>query len=168
MRKKSILFTFVIFAVFLVVTSSFGGTAKTAALKAPVIAFIDFDIAGQKFVITKDLMEEYQADAEYYNSLLKPIEDELKRLQTLGESSTTFQLKVNEYQLQQQKYQNQLQTKYNPKLETANNKLLELAKEYARLNGIDILLTNKVAVFIDDMYDVTEEFVVYANSKASR
>jgi Skp family chaperone for outer membrane proteins len=146
----------------------FAGTPSTAKLKAPVIAFIDFDKAGQEFLELKTLLQEYQADAEYYNSLLKPLEDEITRLRNLGDSSTTYQLKVNEYQLQQQKYVNQLKTKYDPLAEAKQKRLLELAKDYARINGIDILLTKVVAIFVSDVFDVTDDFIKYANSKASR
>jgi Skp family chaperone for outer membrane proteins len=88
-------------------------------------------------------------------------------LRNLGDSSTTYQLKINEYQLQQQKFVNQLKMKYDPLAEAKQQRLLELAKEYARINGIDVLLTKVVAIFVADAYDVTDDFIKYANSKAT-
>lgn len=146
----------------------FAGTPITAKSKTPVIAFIDFDKAGQDFTELKKLLQEYQADAEYYNSLLKPLEDDITRLRNLGDTSTTYQLKVNEYQLQQQKYVDQLKAKYDPLAAEKQQKLLDLAKEYARINNIDILLTKVVAIQVADIYDVTDDFIKYANSKATR
>jgi len=51
--------------------------------------------------------------------------------------------------------------------EAKQQRLLELAKEYARINGIDVLLTKVVAIHVADAYDVTDDFIKYANSKAS-
>ncbi len=164
MRKKAFL---TLFSLILITMVAVAGTPQTASTNSPVIAFIDFEVAGQEFVESKSLMEEYQADAEYYNSLLKPLEDEIMRLKNSGEEQTKgYQLKVNEYQLQRDKYTNQLQEKYTGKFEQVNQKLLELANDYAQINNIDILLTSKVAVFVNDAFDLTENFIQYANSQA--
>ena len=88
-------------------------------------------------------------------------------MRNLGDSRTTYQLKINEHQLQQQKFVNQLKMKYDPLAEAKQQRLLELAKEYARINGIDVLLTKVVAIFVADAYDVTDDFIKYANSKAT-
>ena len=147
--------------------TAIAGTPFSASSRQPVMAFIDFDIAGQDFIEAKNLMEEYQADAEYYNSLLKPLEDEIVKMQSAGEQETkTFQLKVNEYQLQKDKYTTQLQQKYSTKFEQVNQRLLDLAEEYAKIKNIDVLLTSKVSVYIADDYNLTTDFVTYANSKA--
>ncbi len=158
---------FVIFLILSVFSVGIFVASEVSSAPKPVIAFIDFDLAGKQFTETKALMEEYQADAEYYNSLLKPIEDELMRLKNGGDdSSNTFQLKYNEYQLTKQKYLEQIEKKYQPKFTSINDRLLSMARDYARSNGIDILLTSKVAVYINTVYDVTSDFVVYANSQA--
>jgi len=167
MKGKPVVLLIFFVTMGLLIGTVFAGTPSTAKLKTPVTAFIDFDKAGQEFIELKTLLQEYQADAEYYNSLLKPLEDEITRLRNLGDSSTTYQLKVNEYQLQQQKFVNQLKTKYDPLAEAKQQRLLNLAKDYARINGIDILLTKVVAIFVADTYDVTDDFIKYANSKAS-
>jgi Skp family chaperone for outer membrane proteins len=148
--------------------TAIAGTPFSASTRQPVIAFIDFDIAGQDFTEAKNLMEEYQADAEYYNSLLKPLEDEIVKMQSAGEdqNSQTFQLKVNQYQLQKDKYTTQLQQKYTTKFEQVNQRLLDLAEEYAKIKNIDVLLTSKVSVYIADDFDLTADFITYANSKA--
>ena len=112
-------------------------------------------------------MEEYQADAEYYNGLLKPLEDEIIRMRNAGEeNSKSYQLKVNEYSLQKDKFTTQLQEKYTVQFEKVNEKLLTLAEEYAKINNIDILITNKVAVYIADDFDLTQDFINFANSRA--
>jgi Skp family chaperone for outer membrane proteins len=131
------------------------------------MGFIDFDIAGQQFLESKNLMEEYQADAEYYNSLLKPLEDEIIRMRNAGEeNSKSYQLKVNEYSLQKDKFTTQLQEKYTSQFEKVNEKLLTLAEEYAKINNIDMLITNKVAVYIANDFDLTQDFINFANSRA--
>ncbi len=148
--------------------TAIAGTPFSASTRQPVIAFIDFEIAGQEFIEARNLMEEYQADAEYYTSLLKPLEDEIVKLQSAGEdqNSPTFNLKVNEYKLQNEKYTTQLKNKYTEKFEQTNQKLLDLAAEYAKIKNIDVLLTSKVSVYIADDYDLTTDFITYANSKA--
>ncbi|HOO33336.1 MAG TPA: OmpH family outer membrane protein [Thermotogota bacterium] len=163
--KKVILLSVLITVLF--AFTAVAGTPFTASARQPVIAFIDFDIAGQEFIEAKNLMEEYQADAEYYNSLLKPLEDEIVKMQSAGDqTSQSFQLKVNEYQLQKDKYTSQIQNKYTSKFEDVNQRLLDLAAEYAKIKNIDVLLTDKVSVYTSDDYDLTEDFVTYANSKA--
>ncbi|HPE68781.1 MAG TPA: OmpH family outer membrane protein [Thermotogota bacterium] len=165
MNMRNIRFVTLFFVLTLVVgTLLLAGTPFTAASRAPVIAFIDFDRAGQEFNELKELMQEYQADAEYYNSLLKPLEDELVQLQKQSTTSNTFQMKLNEYQLQQQKYLNQIESKYNPRVESLQQKLMDYAKEYAKINGIDILLTKAVSMYVNDMYDVTTNFIQYVNT----
>jgi len=165
MKKRTIITT--VLAMFLLMTILSAGTPFSASSSQPVIGFIDFDIAGQQFLESKNLMEEYQADAEYYNGLLKPLEDEIIRMRNAGEeSSKSYQLKVNEYSLQKDKFTTQLQEKYTVQFEKVNEKLLALAEEYAKINNIDVLITNKVAVYIADDYDLTQDFIEFANSRA--
>ncbi len=156
----------VVSVVLLFAFSVFGGTARSAAARTPVIAFIDFDQAGEQYTEARVLLQEYQADVEYYNSLLRPLENELMQMQSMGNVGSDFQLKQNEYLLQKQRYQTQIQNKYTPRLDAINEKLIALAKEYAQINGIDVLMTNKVAIYVDFSYDVTQEFVTFANSRA--
>ncbi|MFP4461242.1 MAG: OmpH family outer membrane protein [Thermotogota bacterium] len=165
MKKRTII-TIVLSTVLLTAILS-AGTPMSASSRQPVMGFIDFDEAGQQFLESKNLMEEYQADAEYYNGLLKPLEDEIVRMRNAGEeNSKSYQLKVNEYSLQKDKFTTQLQEKYTVQFEKVNEKLLKLAEEYAKINDIDILLTNKVAVYITDDFDLTEDFIEFANSRA--
>jgi len=158
--------TFVITLFLSILLSGVLFASDVSSAPKPVIAFIDFDVAGNQFSETKTVMEDYQADADYYNSLLKPLEDELMRLQNEGEnSSNTFQLKYNEYQLTKQKYLEQIEKKYQPKFTAINQKLINMSKDYARVNGIDVVFTSKVTVFINEIYDITSDFIVYANSQ---
>lgn len=167
MRKLGIRTGVVFLIISLMAVAAFGGTARTAAARAPVIAFIDFEKAGEQFSEARALMQEYQADVEYYNSLLRPLENELMEMQNMGNVGSDFQLKQNEYLLQKQRYQTQLQNKYSPRLDAINERLVSLAREYARINGIDVLMTSKVAIYIDFDYDVTDEFIAFANSRAN-
>ncbi len=165
MNKRNKIMT--VLVLFSLSIALFAGTPFTASSRQPVLGFVDFEIAGQKFLESKNLMEEYQADAEYYNNLLKPLEDEILRMRSTGqETSKSYQLKINEYQLQKDKFTTQLQEKYTGKFEQVNQKLLTLAEEYAKINNIDVLLTNKVAVFITDDFDLTEDFIKFANTRA--
>jgi len=164
--KKRTMITTILATLFLALIVT-AGTPFSAGSRQPVLGFIDFDIAGQQFLESKNLMEEYQADAEYYNSLLKPLEDEIIRMRSAGEeSSKSYQLKVNEYSLQKDKFTTQLQEKYTVQFEKVNEKLLTLAEEYAKINSIDVLLTNKVAVYIADDFDLTLDFIEFANARA--
>jgi Skp family chaperone for outer membrane proteins len=124
-------------------------------------------LPGRILLSQKNLMEEYQADAEYYNGLLKPLEDEIVAMQSAGDqNSQSLQLKVNEYQLHKNQYTTQLQQKYQSRFDDVNQKLLDLAAEYAQIKNIDVLLTSKVSVYIADDFDLTDDFIAYANSKA--
>ncbi len=165
MKKRTIIT--ICLAMFALTTILTAGTPFSASSRQPVMGFIDFDIAGQQFLESKNLMEEYQADAEYYNGLLKPLEDEIIRMRNAGEeNSKSYQLKVNEYSLQKDKFTTQLQEKYTVQFEKVNEKLLLLAEEYAKINNIDVLITNKVAVYIAEDFDLTQDFIEFANSRA--
>ena len=147
-------------AVSIVAALTFAGSEK-GDLR---IAYVDIAKATDGYVKMKQLNEEYKKDVAFYKEKLQKLEKEIENLKKSGASQEEINKKQEELIQKKRLYEGLIQQEYQPKIQQILQEVVQKAKDFAKLMGYDVLLTNQGAVYASERVDVTDEFIEYLNS----
>ncbi len=129
------------------------------------IAYVDLEKATESYYKWQELNEKYKRDYSFYQSKLKEMEDELKRLQERGASQAEIQKKREEILARKTEYENILRNEYQPKIQEVINEVVKKISEYASVMRYNlVLIKQNVVLYGDPALDITQQVIAYINS----
>ncbi len=135
-----------------------------AERSTPKIAVVDVAKAAQQYNKMKELNANYKKDFQFYKSKLDEIQKEIEEMKIKGAPKEEIEKKQQEYLQKKQLFEGMLQQEYNPKIQAVLNEVVEKAKEFAKKEGVDILIGQGV-IYAKEDYDLTQDFINYLNSQ---
>lgn len=129
------------------------------------IAYVDLEKVTESYYKWQELNEKYKRDYSFYQSKLKEMEDELKRLQERGASQAEIQKKQEEILARKTEYENVLRNEYQPKIQEVINEVVKKISEYASVMRYNlVLIKQNVVLYGDPALDITQQVIAYINS----
>ncbi len=152
--------------------------AKSAELKAPVIAVIDVQKIMQESNASKSiskafetLRDTYQKEISALEDKLRKGEDELRKQQTvlapdaLANKRRDFEKQVAEVQKTVQTRKRVLETTLNEAMAVVHKTMVEVVADISRERGANLVLARQQFVLVDTQLDVTDSVMERVNKK---
>ncbi|MDN5343110.1 MULTISPECIES: OmpH family outer membrane protein [Oceanotoga] len=157
MNKKVVVLFSLLMALF-----SLSFAANLESLK---IGYVDFQVLTENTTKWKSLQEDYKNDFDFYQNKISKMEEEFKNFQATNPSQQELQRRAQDLQIKVNQYQSTIQEEYGNKTNKLLQEIRDIAAQYGKENGFDIVLYDQGVIYASEKIDITEKVIEYVNNK---
>ncbi|PWJ91217.1 OmpH family outer membrane protein [Oceanotoga sp. DSM 15011] len=157
MNKKVVVLFSLLMALF-----SLSFAANLESLK---IGYVDFQVLTENTTKWKSLQEDYKNDFDFYQNKISKMEEEFKNFQATNPSQQELQRRAQDLQVKVNQYQSTIQEEYGNKTNKLLQEIRDIAAQYGKENGFDIVLYDQGVIYASEKIDITEKVIEYVNNK---
>jgi outer membrane protein len=136
-----------------------------ANLESLKIGYVDFQVLTENTTKWKSLQEDYKNDFDFYQNKISKMEEEFKNFQATNPSQQELQRRAQDLQVKVNQYQSTIQEEYGNKTNKLLQEIRDIAAQYGKENGFDIVLYDQGVIYASEKIDITEKVIEYVNNK---
>jgi outer membrane protein len=136
-----------------------------ANLESLKIGYVDFQVLTENTTKWKSLQEDYKNDFDFYQNKISKMEEEFKNFQATNPSQQELQRRAQDLQIKVNQYQSTIQEEYGNKTNKLLQEIRDIAAQYGKENGFDIVLYDQGVIYASEKIDITEKVIEYVNNK---